>query len=441
MDASVTTPQKSNPADIEAGDIELVPRAGREIDFAENGLVNEHRVGYKTATPFVIIGKYLTLLLAPVNLHFYYGYNVIPLVNWAHPIPILVTVILIVVVVFSIMRAKHFPALTFGLVYLTLCLLALSNFGVLVTGMVGERLMYVGSLGFCIALAAVLLQVFKVPKVNVTQYKQIPPVFFFAISIIILGYSVRTITRNTVWKDRLTLFEHDTRNGYPSAKAQQLAGLANVTKAQENFQNSEMYINKAKAYFGKSLSIYPDFTSALQGMAMLYAFKNDCANAMPFLKRSLEIEPFRPEVNYHYAVCLDQLEKYDTAAIYYERVITQTPMDIVAYSNLSFDYYRLGLYERSIQVNQKAISLMPNQIDPYINIGKTYIQIKNYPEAIKYLERALQLKSNDPQLILGILDLHQRLGNEQAIAYYTDLCKRMGIPIPAQQQTPSNPNP
>ncbi len=389
----------------------VVPGAGREVDFIENPLVKEKKFATRLGTASKVMGYYTYLMIAPVQLRFYYGFNQIEIVRLTNPIAIVCLISFLGLLVLAIWLYKRDAMLSFALLYLLFGLVFISNLGVLLTGIVAERLAFGTSLGYCLLLAWGLIGLFKVDVYGVVNWKQLKPALLIVVVAIVGLYGTRTIIRNTNWKDKLTLYTHDANMSPNSAKVQQMLGNEYLNMGIRDEVNQTKHFGQAEKYLKKSLEVNPRFHSALLDLGHLYSLKEDCSNAVIYLERFIAVSPPPPLVLFHYAICLDMVGRYTEALTYYERYIAADPYYTAGYSNLSYLYFRLGKIDKALEVSKNAIALMPNEPDAYINVGKVYLESNQPLESIPYFEKAYALNPNDLNMVLQLWDLHTQIGD------------------------------
>ncbi len=405
---------------------DIVPGAGREVDIIENPLVKETDLGVRLATSSKVMGYYVYLMVAPVHLKFYYGFNEITIVSLTNPVAILCLVVYIGLFVLGVWLYKRNVVLSFALLYLLLGLLFISNLGVLLTGIVAERLAFGTSLGYCMLLAWGLLRLFKVDLTSTVNIKQLKPAFLAIALIVVGGYSARTVVRNTNWKDKLTLYTHDANIATNSAKVQQMLGNEYLNMAIRDEANRDKHFANAQIYLQKSLAIAPKFHSALLDLGHLYSLKEDCKNAVIYLERFIAVSPPPPLVVFHYSICLDFVGRYKDAMVNYEKYVSMEPFNPAGYSNLSYLHFRLGNYDKSLEVSKKAVEMIPNSPDPYINVGNVYLELNMPVEAIPYYEKAYSINANDLNVVLHLWDLHSQIGDAKRGEMFRQKAIEMG---------------
>lgn len=391
----------------------VVPNAGREVDFVENPLAHVQDFKVRLATGSKVMGYYTYLMVAPLQFRYYYGYNQIPIVGFSSPVAWLCLIGYLALLVLSFWLYKRDALLSFSLLYMLLGLLFLSNIGVIITGIVAERLAFGTSLGFCMLLALLIIKGFKLPQAGPLAIKGLKPAFLGLVVLLVGAYSVRTVWRNTDWRDKETLYSHDAKISPNSAKTQQLMGNYYVGKGIEDEANREKYFKAAEPYLLRSLQVAPKFHNALFDMAYMYAMRDDCKNSLIYFDRFVAVSLLPPKAYFSYALCLDMAGRYEESVKYYEKYLLFEPYNPDGYSNLSYLYFRIGEAEKSFQTAKRATEMMPDNADNYINAGAVFLETNRPVEAIPYFEKAYTLRPNDLRTVLNLWDLHTQVGDPE----------------------------
>jgi tetratricopeptide (TPR) repeat protein len=93
---------------------------------------------------------------------------------------------------------------------------------------------------------------------------------------------------------------------------------------------------------------------------------------------------YRPEINTKYInEIIDE----------YNRYIKNNSECSIAYSQLGFFYYRLGLLGESLKNNEKCLKLNQNNVDVLYNLGMLYNETGRFDDAIALLKRAVAINS------------------------------------------------
>lgn len=237
-----------------------VLKEGRALEFAENTLVKPHTKQETIGTGFSTLGEYMRLMVFPVELSFYYGFSKIDTVGlndfWVWISIVFHSSLLLL----ACWQIKKRPLITLGIAWYLSSILLFSNWIELVAGMVGERLAFTASAGFCMFLGGIIFWIkpsFSIQKPTWIEWTVVGVVVLFAF---------KTVQRNGQWKDALTLMEHDIQHLQNSAQANNLLALRLMQSSIENpeftpEQRLEMQ-NRAIVHFDRAISLWPDFMNA-----------------------------------------------------------------------------------------------------------------------------------------------------------------------------------
>jgi tetratricopeptide (TPR) repeat protein len=368
----------------------------------------------KYATIFYTLGLYIKLLLFPHPLtHDYYPYH-IPLVSLADWKAILSILLYCGLIVYSVVKFKSKDIIAFGIIFYLLTLFIVSNLLFPVGTFMNERFIYMPSLGFALILASLIVN--KLPAIlkKGANYKNTAMVVSV---LILLLFTIRTYTRNKVWKDNFTLFSSDVIVSENSVKCNVSAGGDYQEKAKlepDTLKKIEYYERSIK-YLEKAISIYPKASNGLVLYGnVLSVYKKDYKKAilqyldvlsfdpynsiaysntilvlvsldnarefsykMGVLKRLYSVNPNHAEVNYNLGKLYGQFKgNLDSASWFLERAVNLDSGNLAAYKDLGIVYSMKGNYAKALEVFSKAEKLDPSDQQVRQNIMITY-QIMN----------------------------------------------------------------
>ena len=86
----------------------------------------------------------------------------------------------------------------------------------------------------------------------------------------------------------------------------------------------------------------------------------------------------------------------------------EVPVDAKLDYNQGIDFYKLGMYERSIESFRSAIRTYPDYIDAYYNLGTVLEYLKNYSEAAVVFKQIYVRNPNDYEVIYKLANLAVR---------------------------------
>jgi tetratricopeptide (TPR) repeat protein len=343
----------------------------------------DHRIG----TASVLLGHYLKMMFIAYPQAFYYGFDEVHIVRSSHPWAIFSIILHMSLLLLALLLARNHPVLSIGIIAYLACIFLFSNLVSPVAGMIGDRLTYVASFGFCLAMAYSIQWAYE-------RWQGGRRVISGATIALLLFWSGMTLARNTDWKDRVTLMEKDLEHVPRSAQAHYLLGFALMEKAAQQRDPSAMreLQKQGLQHLKTAPSIYPGYLNYWYDLGRAYRDMGDLRSALPCYKEAHRLDSTYVDAIMQVAMLSEELNDPANAQFYYERCIRINPRHLQAYTNLSFLLFKAGQLQESIAVNEKAIAVNASWRDPYDNIARTY-QVMQQPEmAQKYLDRLKNLR-------------------------------------------------
>lgn len=347
-------------------------KEGRSLEYAENTLVSPHSQSEKIATGFLTLGEYLRLHLFPKELSFYYGYAKIKTVDLKHPMVIISIIIHLFLIFLAIWQIRKRPLITIGIMWYLLSVLLFSNWVELVAGMVGERLAFTASAGFCILITSLLFWI----KPDFSLRK--PGIMGAALGIAAILLAGRTFVRNTDWKDAMTLMGHDIKHLQNSAQANNLYAMNLMAysiknKALTPAQKLETQ-QQAIAHFDQATEVWPEFFNAYVDKGRAARLTKDHPKAIEAFKKAIEINP-----------------QY-----------------VDAYYNLLEVYEQAGETEKYLKTAEELFRVSQNQY-AYALHARAYFITNNLEKAREILTDGLKEYPNDELLAKNLAIVEERM--------------------------------
>ena len=199
---------------------------------------------------------YLKLLIFPHPLtHDYYPMQ-IPYQSFSDAGAIVSLLIYLVIIIYALATLKKRSVISYGILFFLITFSILSNLVFNIGTFMNERFMFVPSLGFTIIIAWFINQ-------KLSKLIKNPQVVISIFVLIMLLYSVKTISRNFAWKDDYTLFLTDVKTSTNSVKVNTSAGGKLIERAreeQDDILKKEM-LETAKDHLHKALNLHKTYSA------------------------------------------------------------------------------------------------------------------------------------------------------------------------------------
>lgn len=288
--------------------------------------------------------KYVGLHVYPATLSCDYSYNAITLYSyWRNFIPaIAATVIAFGVCAWLLWTGRRAWVLGMGIYVAGFA--ATSNILVPTGTIMGERLAYLPSIGFCLLVALIWMRFSK--------YE--PRAGWVVLTTIVVLLAARTIVRNRDWRDNFTLFSAAVRAVPESAKAH--AGLGEACLKIGN-------LDKAEKEYQVGLQIYPNMVTAMTPYGIVESRLGHDEHALKLLSAAVSVtDPADFQYPEEVAAWSEQLTKMgenDSAL----RVLNQLVVDSPSYAQAWADRAAIH-YQRGEDEFARSDAAMAMKLDP-----------------------------------------------------------------------------
>ncbi len=337
------------------------------------------------ATAIKILGLYIWKLIIPHPLMNDYSLHQIPFSNfsdWKFWLSLITYGGLVYLLYYTWKKRQKVWLFVIGFYLLNIALY--SNILMKIGTSFGERLLFIPSLSFCIALCYLLIKLLKEKEVSFRFNSKL--VIFTGLIAILYGF--KTIDRNKAWESNFSLYETDVKNCNNSARCQYYYGLGLMKEKAillEDGAEKTQLLNQAIEAFTKSLEILPTYSDAWGQRGLAY---------------------FR-------------LKQMDAALYDYLQSVKFNPTNTTSLNNLGSLYFETKRYQEAKQTFEKAIRANPKYVDALANYASTLGTLGDFNSAITYFKKASVLRPNEPNYYQLIGMTYQNMGNtQQANLYY-----------------------
>lgn len=366
---------------------------GRYIDFT---------FGEKMATIFFTLGKYLQLLFFPHPLtHDYYprAVGIMSFTDWQ---VILSLLSYLALGVYALIRLPKRDPISFGIIVYLATLSIASNIVFPIGTNMNERFTFMPSIGFALILAILgyrfanrMTAAKKLKELN--QLKMVLGVF----ALIVVLFSAKTVTRNTVWKDNFTLFTTDVETSKMSAKLRNSAGgvlIEEATKPENKTKKTQM-LTTAVGHLQEAVKIHPTYKNAYLLMGNANNYLQNFEVSIQNYQQALKFDSNYEEAENNLGITYREAGKYygeqkgdlQKAMTYLQKAYDVRPNEYETVRLLGVAYGFNRQNQQAIEMFKKATVLEPNNADAWFNLGSAYYQAGDEATGQTHIQKALEL--------------------------------------------------
>jgi protein O-mannosyl-transferase len=417
----------------------FLPKPDRDVFLFENPLFKYKGLLVRIATGIMGLLFYLKILFYPHPLLFYYGYDMIPISHLSDGWVIIGILLHLALFLFALWKIKQKHILSFAILYYLICISMFANIVKPAMGIVADRFVYAASLGFCMVIAYFIFKLMKKDvKLSVIPRKDRMKLLLPLI-LLLIPYSVKTIARNTSWKDHTTLYTNDIKYLDNSAKANALiAGqlMAEMSKMLYKGQTPPSLFENLKTiigYYERSIEIYPEYYSSYNNIGSIYftIYGNNAAKngdtlkarqyyrtGIGYFNKALSINPDYPEALYNIAYSYEMVGSYDTAIVNYRKNLLVKPDNIKSMSNMANLYFnKFDNYDSAVAITNRMMEVNSESDIPYINMGTYSLKRGDTLAAIENYELAMEKFPKNFDLAGKLSNYYAKKDPEKSLKY------------------------
>ncbi|MGQ0829178.1 MAG: tetratricopeptide repeat protein [Bacteroidota bacterium] len=423
--------------------------------------------GQKFSSSILIFLHYLRLTIFPHPLSYDYAYNQIPATKFNFLI--LIGFLLVIALIYIILRGikkKSSPA--FGGFFFLITLSPALIFVLARGGILAERFLYAPVLGFCIIITWVIY--FKFGDLKFDRFKSyfIP---LLSIACIFFLYSFKTVTRNTVWSNNISLFSTDVNTSPNSCQVHRHYGseLIDIGIREKDEKKKDELFYKGIGHLKIALDIHPHLGDAFLHLGYAYQhIKENYDSAIYYYNRCIEDAPGQVSAYNNLGVVYEKLGRQELASYYFNKSVEVNPnfsigirnrddhkkrtgIDIrtfpsqldpeiiekMAKNKDALFYFKLGTLiiqkdttqlTKAIKYLKKAIEMDPKMEDAYLNLASCYGMTKKYVDAIEILNKELKInpKNKYAYILLGVS--YEKMGDKEKAEECNEMVKKLSYP-------------
>ncbi|MFM2269552.1 MAG: hypothetical protein RL757_2993 [Bacteroidota bacterium] len=345
----------------------------------------------KMATILPTLGKYVSLLIAPLTLTHDYYPREFDLAHWSDwkVLASLLTYLGLAFFVFkhTFSRTSQWRVEAFGMLFYLASLSIVSNLLFPVGTHMGERFAFMPSVGFLLTITAILVRF--VGNKNV---------LYGIFTAIVAVFGLKTVSRNSVWFNDFTLFTTDIETSVNSAKLQNSVAGITIDEAIKKNPIDKKMIQSAIPHAERAIELHPNYSNAylLKGNALLY------------------------------------LDDFEASIATYRAALAKRPDYGDGRNNLAFALRKAGQYygeqkgdlAKAQQYLTESLSIKANDAETLRLLGISYALQRNFAQAIAFFEKSVALNPNDAKTLGDIAQSYAAMGNMAKAKEWSDKIKK-----------------
>ena len=279
----------------------------------------------RVRTAVIVLRDYVGLLTLPHHLSADYSFNQVAVATaWSDPRFLLAASLLVALVLALIVAARRTPALVPAILFAVASLALTANVLFPIGTIKGERLLYLPSIGWCLACGLLVAAVVRQRAV-----------FALLAAAVVSLYGARTWARNGDWHDEATLFSVTLREAPDSAKAHYNGAVALQAAGQ---------LDDAMSHYRYALQIDPDYALAAYAIGHIDTLQGNDAAAVYWYEKALRLAPWLTKAHLQIALLRESRGEYDAAEAALLSGLENEPNDPLLLVNLGA--VRLGQGDR-----------------------------------------------------------------------------------------------
>ena len=395
----------------------------RVMEFYENPLFLQGNFIDKLLMGFYVVWFYIQMLIFPVELSFYYGYNQLPIATWSHYQVWLGIFVFFVGGAFGFYQLYQRKTIGLGIVLCLGIMLGFSNMLSPIVGIVADRFAYLFSIGFVIVLAVLVSKVLKIDWNQNLKSKT-----FIIIIGLLLVYSSRTIARNSDWENALTLYFNDIQHLEKSTKAHSLISNTLYFEIEKNPKEyaTPKNIEKVIYHYKKAIEIDTTRSKTMSNLCSFYvSYTKDAKSALYYGLKAIELGNEDFETLYNVATAYQRENQVENALNYYYKTVEKNMFFEKGILELGKYLIQLNKLEEGVQQLERIAQKEENPYTIYFAIANIYAQEgKNFDKTIQYFEKAYKLNPENIILCQHIAKMYKSVGNDEKYRLYFNKCNQ-----------------
>src|SRR5262249_52508691 len=229
---------------------------------------------------------------------------------------------------------------------------------------VGDRYVYLASIGFCILVAAAIRRI-RIPA-RATPVGPIAQVTATVLAAVMLFYG--TLSQETYWSSDVLLFH-------------------------------------------RALEIAPKNDTAKENLSASLMTQDHFAQAIPLLLEVVKNKPQRWSILTYLGIAYYQVGEYPKAGDYLSRAIAIDPTDAREHTYMGLTLLKLGRRDLALDSFRDSLRIKPEQMECHFGLGLILEERGDWQEAMREYEAAMKMQPANPALQQYVNKFQARLNS------------------------------
>jgi tetratricopeptide (TPR) repeat protein len=347
----------------------------------DNFMSETKNQGERLASAFMMCGRYLWTLIFPHPLVSDMGYPQVKVVSFSDWRALAGFFSYVGMGVWALVQLPKRHFLSFAILFYLATFSVFSNVLMMIGTSYGERLLYIPSFGFALAVAWLFGKIFKIDDMKqIWNPNGKGTALWIAVGVLLAAYSMKTIFRNGAWYDSASLYAADLPNSPNCAKLNYhnaLEVVRNGMDEKESIVKDVEMVRKGIACYDKCIELYPKYHDAYGSRGLSY-----------FRLGEVLKDP------------VEQRAAWDQALLDYQESLKYRYNNSEVLSNMGKIYFTRNQPEKAEEVYRKAVEFDPRFVDGRRNLGAILAMQRKFPEAIEQWKEGLKYADNTKSGIL-----------------------------------------
>lgn len=296
----------------------------------------------RMATATRTIAEYVGMHIVPFKLSADYWTDEVKIVGWGSIGVITSFLLLVGLLALAIWKRRELSSISWGILFFFLTLAPVSNFFFAAGFLKAERVLYIPSIGFIVAMTGILVWMMNYKKFKLPAM----------ILIIALGgfFMVKTVLRQPDWKNNYTLALATVKTSPNSPRFNDMLGLE--LRKQERHE-------EAIGYFQKAVQGNPNHVPALVNLATSYKNLGRNAEAAQLLEKAMQTDPGTMATYVNLMSVYRAMENYDKNLEIAQLAVARFPQSAPVLWNAANAYQLKNNMQMANELRAKAVAIDP----------------------------------------------------------------------------------